>query len=510
MSIVAGVDSSTQSCTVEIRDAESGTLLGSGKRPHPPTYPPVSEQRIEEWWDAFQGALADALNACGLRATEIDAMSVAAQCHGLVALDAQNKALRPVKLWNDTTSASQASAMVERLGAEYWVRAVGSVPTAAFTITKLAWMAECEPDLLRQLRRVCVPHDWLTYKLTGEHVTDRSDASGTGCYSVDGAWLYDLLAEVVSPALDWKAIMPRVLGPSEPAGRISSSIARELGLRSDVVIGPGAGDQHAGAVGLGLAEGEVLYSLGTSGVVITVSQNPVFDLSGMVNSVADATGRFLPLVCTLNATKVTDTIARLLGVNHSELADLALAAPMDRGRLVLAAYFDGERSPNRPRARGMLANLSNETTREQFALSAFEGVLLGLVAGHEVMQQCGAPADGRVVITGGGAKSPAYRQVLADLLNTPVYLLDVPEATARGACIQAASVLTNQDIRSVRNAWRPEVLTICTPRSQQVQSIQSAYQTLAGLTQILRPGESAISSDLIFRNARSTPAVTCT
>ncbi len=381
MPIVAGVDSSTQSCTVELRDADGGQLLARGRRPHPPTFPPASEQDPADWWTAFQGALHDALNAADLPPHALDAIAVGAQCHGLVAMDAQGRVLRPVKLWNDTTSSSQAAAMVARKGIEWWVRTVGSAPTAAFTITKLAWLAEHEPHILQQVRSVCVPHDWLTYKLSGRHVTDRSDASGTGYFSVQGQWLTDLLAEIVNPDLPWPTIVPTVLGPSEPVGGLDPAVADELGLRRDVIVGPGAGDQHAGAVGMGLGEGEVLYSLGTSGVVISVSNTPLVDLTGMVNSVADATGRFLPLVCTLNCTKVTDTFTRLLAVNHDELASLALAAPRAPHRPVLAAYFDGERSPDRPNARGMLANLSNETTREQLALAAFEGVLLGLIDG---------------------------------------------------------------------------------------------------------------------------------
>lgn len=479
MPVVAGVDSSTQSCTVELRDADSGALLGRGRRPHPPTFPPVSEQDPADWWVAFQGALHDALGAAGLTPHALDAIAVGAQCHGLVTMDAQGRVLRSVKLWNDTTSSPQAAAMVASKGIAWWVRTVGSAPTAAFTITKLAWLAEHEPHVLQQVRAACVPHDWLTYKLSGRHVTDRSDASGTGYYSVQGQWLTDLLAEIVSPDLPWSSIVPTVMGPSEPVGTVAPSIAAELGLRRDVVVGPGAGDQHAGAVGMGLGEGEVLYSLGTSGVVISVSNRPLVDLTGMVNSVADATGRFLPLVCTLNCTKITDTFTRLLGTNHEELAAWALAAPLTANRPVLAAYFDGERSPDRPNARGMLANLSNETTREQLALAAVEGVLLGLIVGHAAIRSAGAPADGRVIVAGGGAKSLAYRQILADLLAAPVQQLDVPEATARGACIQAAAVLAGQDIRAVRDAWYPPVLSTCEPRTAEFTSVLDQYTTLA-------------------------------
>jgi xylulokinase len=168
------------------------------------------------------------------------------------------------------------------------------------------------------------------------------------------------------------------------------------------------------------------------------------------------------------------------------MAALALAAPLDHSRPILAAYLDGERSPNRPLARGLLGNISNEITREQLALAAFEGVLLGLLAGHAAIQQAGAQANGRVVVTGGGAKSPAYRQVLADLLQKPVYLLDAPEATARGACVQAAAVLKGRDIRSVREEWRPPVVTVCEPRAGNVRSVQSGYQALADLADRVR------------------------
>ncbi len=424
-----------------------------------------------------------------LNARAIDAISVAAQCHGLVAMDEHDDVIRPVKLWNDTTSAPQASDLVERFGVEWWVRTVGSVPTAAFTITKLAWMADHEPDLLRRVRAVCVPHDWLTHKLTGRLVTDRSDASGTGYFTLDGEWLTELLSEIICADIPWANALPRVLGHSEPAGYVQPHIAAELGLRSDVVVGPGAGDQHAGAVGLGIAEGDVLYSLGTSGVVITTSRVPVADFSGMVNNVADAAGGFLPLVCTLNATKVTDTIARLLGVNHDELAAMALAAPMDRPRPLLAAYFDGERSPNLPLAQGILGNLTNETTRDQIALAAFEGVLLGLVRGHEAIQKAGARADGRIIVAGGGAKSPAYRQLLSDLLGEPVRRLDAPDATARGACVQAAAVLANRAITTVREEWQPAVMETCEPRSANAFDMRAQYLALCDVRVLDRVGE---------------------
>lgn len=484
MAVVAGVDSSTQSCTVELRDADSGALLGTGRAPHARTTPPRSEQDAHGWWDALRSAFDAAVRDAGIDPGEIAAISVAAQCHGLVMLDAAGTPLRPVKLWNDTTSSPQSDRLIADLGVPGWIRAVGSVPLAAFTITKLAWVREHEPRMLDRLASVAVPHDYLTWRLTGRHVTDRSDASGTGFYaSHEARWRTDLLERFVSDSIDWAPMLPTVLGPDEAAGPIAPAAASELGLRPDVLIGPGGGDQHAGAVGLGMRDGEVAYSLGTSGVVLTTTDDPVLDDTGDVNGVSNITGGYLPLVCTLNATKVTDTVGRLLGVGLDELAALALAAPDRDGRPVLSAFFDGERSPNRPGGVGILGGLSNETTREELAAAAFEGVLFGLVRGHERIRAAGAGADGEVLVMGGGARSKAYRQLLADLLGTEVVIRDVAESTARGASIQAAAVLAGATVASVRDAWTPPVIERDAPRgSGWATSARERYDTVSAWT----------------------------
>lgn len=480
MGVVAGVDSSTQSCTVELRDAQDGTLLGVGRAPHPATTPPVSEQTVDAWWSAFEHAFAAALADAGVASEDVRAISVAAQCHGLVALDADGRALRPVKLWNDTTSSPQASRMVAELGTARWADAVGSVPTAAFTITKLAWVAEHEPELLDRVATVLLPHDYLTWRLTGRAVTDRSEASGTGYYAAhEGRWLPELLTRFVSDRVEWQVVLPEVLGPDEPAGRAVTADARRLGLREDVVVGPGAGDQHAGALGIGLRPHQVLYSLGTSGVVMTTSPGSVHDHSGWVNGVADAAGGYLPLVCTLNCTKVTDFAARLLGVDLAELSRLALAAPSRDDRPVLVAFLDGERSPALADARGLLGGLRSDTTREEVARAAFEGVLLGLVRGQRAIEAAGPDVSGDVLVVGGGSRSPAYRQLLADLLGRPVHQRDVPEATARGACVQAAAVLHEASVVGVRDEWQPPDVGVNEPREPVSDAIRERYLDLA-------------------------------
>ena len=471
MPVVVGVDSSTQSCKVEIRDLGSGSLLGAGAAPHPPAYGPQSEQDPADWWRAFESALHGAVASAGVAGRDVAAISIAAQCHGLVPLAANGSVIRPAKLWNDTTCAPEVAALREQIGAAHWIGLTGSLPTAAFTAGKLAWLARHERAHFAALRRVCLPHDWLTLQLSGQHVTDRSEASGTGYYSaVKGRYLEEVLA-LVDPDRDWAPALPRVLGSAEPAGLIIGPIAERLGLGPATVIGAGGGDQHAAALGLAVRPGDVVYSIATSGVVFTVSPGPVFDATGMVDGVADMAGGYLPLVSTLNAARVTDWMAGLLGVDHTRLAEMALAANPAQVP-AFTAFLDGERKPNRPDATGVLAGLTAATTREDLARAAHDGVLLALVRGERAMNAAGVHTGGRLLITGGGGRSPAYRQILADLTGRPVTAAEVDESTARGAGVQAAAVATGASIDEVCAAWAPQARVVAEPRpaSEQLRS----------------------------------------
>lgn len=461
MALVAGIDSSTQSCTVVLRDADDGQIVAVHGAPHPRTSPPVSEQSPEAWWTALRAAF----TAAGPTAREsVVAICVDAQAHGLVPLDANHEVIRPAKLWNDTTSAGEAQELVARLGRQEWATRAGSVPVGAFTISKLLWLARREPEAFKRLAHVLLPHDWLTYRLTGQLLTDPGDASGTGYYNPsEGAWRPDLLA-LVDPDVDWSDRLPRVLGPDEAAGPINPAAATQLGLSPRIVVGPGTADNQAAAVGMGVTTGDVVVSLGTSGVVYARSELPVIDPSGAVNGNADATGAYLPVVCTLNAAKVTDTFARLLGVDHTGLTELALAASPNPERPVLAAFLDGERVPDRPHASGTLTGLRSDTTREDIARAAYEGVLAGLLAGLRVLGRLGVPVDGRLAVTGGGARSAAYRQFLADLSGRPVHVVDHAETAAAGAAVQAAAVLHGTTVTDVAARWAPPWRVVAEPR----------------------------------------------
>ena len=442
MTLVAGIDSSTQSTKVEIRDLDTGRRVAQGSAPHPTVTPPVSEQAPTSWWAAFEEAWAAAGDPA------VAAIAVGGQQHGMVALDEAGTPLHPAKLWNDTESADDATWLLDRLGegdvdagAAAWAEATGSVPVAAFTVTKLSWLHRTRPDVWPRLARVLLPHDWMTHRLTGRHTTDRGDASGTGYWSPgDGAYRWDLLG-LVDPAVDWAAVVPEVLGPSDAAGEWRGS-----------VVAPGTGDNMAAALGIGLRPGEVAVSVGTSGTVFAVSDAPTTDPTGAVAGFADATGRFLPLVCTSNAAKVLDAVARLLGVDHGELDRLALAAPPAPAGPVLLPYFDGERTPYRPDARGVLAGLRTDVTREQVARAAVEGVVCGLLDGVDALL-ARAPVEGRILLTGGASRSVAVQRVLAGLVDRPVAVAATEEAVATGAAVQAAAVAEGVDVSAVQRRW---------------------------------------------------------
>lgn len=451
MPLVLGVDSSTQSTKVEVRDADTGELVATGVAPHPVTTPPRSEQDPGVWWTALLSAIAQTGHK------DIAAISIAGQQHGMVVTDTAGAVLRPAKLWNDTESARHAQRLVTQFGAARWAKAVGVVPVSAITISKLAWLRSTEPNTFDRIGKVMLPHDWLTFRLTGRVVTDRGDASGTGYWSArQNRWRPDLLHRLdsrVSEA-EWATRLPRVLGPADRADWLTAAIHEVVGLRGRPLVAAGTGDNMAAALGLGLDIETLAVSLGTSGTVFTVAEQATADPTGAVDGFADATGRYLPLVCINNATKVTTMVARLLGVDVATMARMALSEAPGAGGMVLVPHLDGERSPNRPNASGTLSGLRSDATPTQLARAAFEGVVCALVDGIDALDEAGVPlSDEPIRAVGGGARSRAYRQILADISGRPVMAPPDEELVARGACIQAAAVWAGTTPDDVLAEW---------------------------------------------------------
>lgn len=438
MSIAVGVDSSTQSCKVLAVDLETGAVRSSGSAPHPD-----GTSVDPKHWDE---ALAAAWHGAGISdlGSEVAGVSVAAQQHGMVALDESNTPVHDALLWNDTRSAPDAAAMVAELGAEAWTQAVNLVPVASFTLTKLAWLARERPDLADRVARVVLPHDYLNHTLTGSFFTDRSDASGTAYFSPStGAYLPELLERFFGRVLE----LPPVLEPQQSGGTVRSDW-----LSGGAVVGAGAGDNAGAALGLGINPGDVVVSVGTSGTVFTSAVAPVSDPTGAVAGFADATGNHLPLLAMINSARVMSATAAMLNVDLAELDRLALQAAPDAGGLTLLPYLDGERTPNLPQANGTLTGLTRANmTPENLARAGVLAVLNSLADAQERLQAQGIPVE-KVLLIGGGSKSASLRQAAADVFGVPVEVPAAGEYVALGAARQAAWAATGE-----LPSWKPNI-----------------------------------------------------
>ncbi|TWF96108.1 xylulokinase [Saccharopolyspora dendranthemae] len=424
--LVLGIDSSTQSTKALVVDADDGSVVTEAKASHPDG----TEVDPAAWWEAAQNAIGEVVASAPGR---IEAVSVGGQQHGMVALDSDGEPVRDALLWNDTRSAPQAEQLIERHGADSLSRRTGSVPVASFTITKLAWLAQNEPDNADRVAQVLLPHDWVGWQLAGrpeQTWTDHGDASGTGYYSpTTGEWLPDLLTEAMggrTPAL------PALLPSHAEAAR-----ATLPGIEG-ATIGAGTGDNMAAALGLGLTPGDVAVSLGTSGAVFAPAEHAGADPSGTVAGFCDATGRYLPLVCTLNAARVLSSTAHMLDTDLEGLSRLALAAEPGAGGLSLLPYLEGERTPNLPEATGTLAGLTGSNmTPQNLARAAVEGMLCGMADAIDALRDAGGEVR-RVLLIGGAGRSEAVQAIAPGLFGVDVDVPEPAEYVAIGAAKQAA------------------------------------------------------------------------
>ena len=462
--LVAGLDSSTQSTKVVVCDADTGEVLRQGSAIHPNR----TEVHPDCWWEAFAEATTGGL------LEDVQAIAVAGQQHGMITLDDEGEVVRPAVLWNDTRSASAAHDLVEELGGPgAWALAVGSVPVASFTITKLRWLAQNEPKLADRVQEVLLPHDWLTARIKGggslkpgTAVTDRGDASGTGYWSpLTDQYRTDLLKLAFGRLVE----TPTVLRPNEAAGETAGGM----------LVAVGTGDNMAAALGLGLKPGDAVLSLGTSGTVFSLHTAPTMDVTGAVAGFADATGRFLPLVCTLNAARVLTATAAMLGTDLPGLDRLALGAEPGAGGLVLLPYLDGERTPNLPAATGTLGGLTRtNATPQNLARAAVEGMLCGLADGMDALKSQGIHTR-RVLLIGGAARSHAVQEIASSIFDEPVTVPVHLEYAAIGAARQAAWALRSRFGRQDLPQWASHTATVRRLGDQATgERVRTAYRQL--------------------------------
>jgi xylulokinase len=456
--LVAGIDSSTQSVKVVVCEVESGKVIRSSRAAHLN----CTEVSADAWWSAYEQATTDPELL-----KDVQALAVGGQQHGMVTLDESGALVRDALLWNDNRSASDATDLIEELGgAQAWADAVGTVPVASMTVSKVRWLARAEPENAARTAAVVLPHDWLTWRIGGQSfspVTDRGDASGT-CYF--DATSNEYRRDIVQRALGHDLELPRVAAPDEVIGKTPQGIA----------IAPGTGDNMAAGLGLGLGPNEAVVSLGTSGTAFSRSDQQTHEPTGTVAGFADATGAFLPLVCTLNGARNLVATAELLGVSLDEMSRLALSAPAGSEGLTFIPYLEGERTPPLPDAKGELVGLTlANMTPANVARATIEGVLWSLAYGVQVLREQAGDIS-KITLTGGASQSPAVHRIATAVFGLPIVVTDTFESVAVGAAKQAAWALTGE-----LPQWQVPVLSEHEPTDADLSAateIGERYRTL--------------------------------
>jgi xylulokinase len=458
---------------VVVVEIESGTVQARGRAPHTVSgIEGARESDPREWW----AALVEALTSAGW-APRVEALAVAGQQHGLVVVDGAGEPLHPAMLWNDTRSAGEATELISELGgAMAWADQIGVVPVASFTVSKWRWLRRHENPAATAARRVLLPHDYLNWRLTGAAATDRGDASGTGWWSTATESYSDRVLDLVQ--LD-RELLPEVVSPNAPAGRVMAAAAAETGVSPDSLVAAGTGDNMGAALALGLRPGQPVVSLGTSGTTYAVSETRVVDPSGTVAGFAAASRGFLPLAATLNCTLAIDRFASWLGIDRDDIAD--------RTDVVTLPYLDGERTPNLPRAAGTIIGLRHTTSAQEILLAAYQGAAASLLEALDAVDAFGSglDPDAPLILIGGGARGAAWQRVISEMSGRPLLIPDAEELVALGAAVQAASLLTGTPPEETAARWQTSAGRIIEPTTPKPEVLPRLLEVRARAQNLL-------------------------
>jgi xylulokinase len=439
MSLYVGVDSGTQSVKAIALDLETGRVVAEARAPHrmigglPPGH---MEQHPQEWVSAMDAAVGEV--ASRIDRSRVRGMGVSGQQHGFVPLDEKGDVIRPAKLWCDTSTSAECAILTRRLGGPAAViRRTGLPFLPGYTAPKVLWLKRREPQNFRRLRHILLPHDYLNLHLTGNYFMEFGDASGTGFLDVrKRTWSQAAMAAVDGRVA---SCLPALSQSHEPCGVLRPEIAARYGFPTTTLVSAGGGDNMMGAIGTGnVVPGAVTASFGTSGTIYAFSRKPVVDPSGEIAAFCSSTGGWLPLLCTMNVTGVTEQVRALFGWSLADLEEAAGGAPAGADGLMLLPYFDGERTPNIPRGTGVYFGLDRRTlARGHLARAAIEGATLGMNYGLRRLAALGVRAK-EIRLTGGGARSALWRQIAADIFGVPVVAMAQDESAALGGALQAA------------------------------------------------------------------------
>lgn len=512
--LVLGIDSGTQSTKALVIDVASGKVLGRGTSAYgliPGLPPGAKEQHPDTWVKATIRAVRQAMREAGARATEVVAMGVSGQQHGFVPLDEKGRVIRPAKLWCDTATAAECTEIMDRLGGfEATIQKQGIPILPGYTASKILWLKKHEPANYARLATVLLPHDYLNFWLTGNRCMEYGDASGTALMDIRTRKWCTETVNAIDPELISK--LPPLIPSNQPAGGLLAEPARQLGLRTGILVSAGGGDNMMGAIGTGnTAPGIVTASFGTSGTIYACSETPVIDPHGEIAAFCDSTNRWLPLLCTMNVTVATEMIRNTFGWTHQQYQKAVQKTPPGANGLILLPYLEGERTPNVPDGTGVFLGVNPSTfTPGHFARAAMEGVTLGMNFGLRRLQELGVRPT-QIRATGGGAKSKVWRQIMADVFNAEVVTMVEPEAAAFGAGLQAywcwllengEKVGINEITDKLVRLNRRETATPDPRRAELYRRLQAIQDSISSALRRVFPAHRSFVSELQPRRSR--------
>ncbi|MEG2797190.1 MAG: xylulokinase [Pseudomonas sp.] len=481
-----GIDCGTQGTKAIILDAASGQVLGQGAAAHTMISGANGrrEQDTHQWLEAFALATRQALLAADVDGQSILGIGVSGQQHGLVLLDDEGEVLRPAKLWCDTETSAENDRLLTHLGGEKGsLERLGVVIAPGYTVSKLLWTKEQHPDVFARIARVLLPHDYLNYWLTGRACSEYGDASGTGYFNVRSRqWDLQLLRDI-DPSGRLQAALPELIDAHEAVGTILPAIAEHLGINRNALVSSGGGDNMMGAIGTGnIQPGAITMSLGSSGTVYAYADAPTVSAEASVATFCSSSGGWLPLICTMNLTNATGAIRELFDLDLDQFNTLVAQAPIGAEGVCMLPFLNGERVPALPHATGSLHGLTlDNLTQANLCRAAIEGTTFGLRYGLDLLRHNGLQSRS-ICLIGGGSKSAVWRQIVADIMDTPVICTEQSEAAALGAAIQAAwckswsngheDTLADLCQRCVKLDLSSETL----PNAANVAAFQQAYE----------------------------------
>ncbi len=478
MSTVLGIDLGTQNLKVVVYDVDARETVAVESAPLDlyQTDAGLAEQQAHWWINGLQQAMGQ-IGAAARSA--VRAIGVSGQQHGFVPIDKSGEVQAPVKLWCDTSTSTESDAIMADFGGrQACIEQVGNPIAPGYTASKIRWFRDSHPGLYEQMDGILLPHDYLNYYLTGERCMEAGDASGTGFLDIRTRQWSGTMLEAIDPGRDLSECLPDVRVDNESIGQLREDIAGKLGLPAGIPVSIGGGDNMMGAIGTGnVRQGVLTMSLGTSGTVYAYADEPIIDPDGNIAAFCSSTGGWLPLLCTMNCTVSTELMRDLLDADIASFEAQISAAPRGANGVLTVPFFNGERTPNLPNAKGCIVGLDARNTRSENLLrSAVEGATFALRFGIDGLAELGLPAE-RIVATGGGVKSAMWRQIVADVCGVPVTVLKNEEGAAFGAALQALAMLDKEsDIAAIADEHLQIDADLCTePRSSAVNFYNDTY-----------------------------------